>query len=87
MSLLPSGLDGVIGLTRAAADALYLPLSGGTLTGAMIQSSTTLLNSSVPLANGAGVQLGTLTNAPTLGNPTKWVPIIDSGVTRYIPAW
>lgn len=39
------------------------------------------------LTNGAAAQLGTLTNAPTAGDPTKWIPINDNGTTRYIPAW
>jgi hypothetical protein len=29
----------------------------------------------------------TLTAGPVAGNPTKWIPIDDAGVTRYIPAW
>jgi len=37
--------------------------------------------------NGAGAQAGTLTNAPAVGNPTKWIPFDDNGTTRYIPAW
>ncbi len=43
--------------------------------------------SSVTLTNGAAAAIGTLTNAPIAGNPTKWVPINDNGTTRYIPAW
>jgi hypothetical protein len=39
------------------------------------------------IASGAGAAAGTLTNAPTAGNPTKWIPIYDAGTTRYIPAW
>ena len=50
-------------------------------------SSTVLAKTSVSLANGAAAALGTLSNAPVAGNPTKWVPINDNGVTRYIPAW
>lgn len=42
---------------------------------------------SVALTNGAGVAAGTLTNAPVVGNPSKWIPINDNGTTRYIPAW
>jgi hypothetical protein len=42
---------------------------------------------SVTLTNGAAAATGTLTNAPTAGNPTKWIPIVDNGTTRYIPAW
>lgn len=37
--------------------------------------------------NGAASSAGTLTNAPAVGNPTKWIPIDDNGTTRYIPAW
>lgn len=50
-------------------------------------ASTTLLTTSVSLANGAAAAAGTLTNAPAAGNPTKWIPINDNGTTRYIPAW
>lgn len=49
--------------------------------------STTLLQTSVNLTNGAAAQVATMTNGPTAGNPTKWVPINDNGTTRYIPAW
>lgn len=43
--------------------------------------------SNLSLANGAAAQTATLTNGPTAGNPTKWIPINDNGTTRYIPAW
>lgn len=46
-----------------------------------------LLNTSAALTNGAGAAVGTITNAPAAGNPTKWIAINDNGVTRYIPAW
>lgn len=38
-------------------------------------------------ANGAAAQLGTLTNAPTAGNPAYWLKIRIGGTTHYIPAW
>ncbi len=47
----------------------------------------TFLTSSVALTNGAAGAAGTLANAPTAGNPTKWIPINDNGTTRYIPCW
>lgn len=50
-------------------------------------NSTTMLTANTALTNGAAAASGTLTNAPTAGNPTKWVPISDAGTTRYIPAW
>jgi len=37
--------------------------------------------------NGAGASSGTLTNAPTAGNPAFWIPVIINGSTYYIPAW
>jgi hypothetical protein len=46
-----------------------------------------LLRSSVALDDGAGADVGTLTNAPAAGDPTKWIPIDDNGTTRFIPAW
>lgn len=39
------------------------------------------------ITSGAGASTGTLTNAPSAGNPTKWMPIDDNGTTRYIPCW
>lgn len=47
----------------------------------------TFLTTSTALTNGAGVGLGTLTNAPAAGDPTKWIGINDNGTTRYVPAW
>lgn len=55
--------------------------------GALSISSAVLVRTATNFTNGAGVALGTLTNAPAAGNPTKWVPIDDNGTTRYIPAW
>lgn len=55
--------------------------------GGIKHSDTTLLRTSVALANGAAAAAGTLGNAPVAGNPTKWIPINDNGTTRYIPAW
>ena len=57
------------------------------IAGALTVGSTTLITSSVAFTNGAAAAVGTLTNAPAAGNPTKWVPINDNGTTRYIPAW
>jgi hypothetical protein len=41
----------------------------------------------VAFTNNAGASAGTLTNAPAIGNPTKWIPINDNGTIRNIPAW
>lgn len=70
------------------ATVLELVSGGGVLiTGGVTHSSPTLLNTSVALTNGAAAQVATLTNGPTAGNPTKWIPVVDNGTTRYIPAW
>lgn len=37
--------------------------------------------------DGAAAQVGTLTNAPTAGNPTIWLKVRIGGNVRYIPAW
>ena len=51
-------------------------------------SQTTFMHeTSGTLANGAAAAAGTLLNAPTAGDPTKWIPINDNGTTRYLPAW
>lgn len=55
--------------------------------GLEVGSAAFLVQSSVAFNNGASTGAGTLTNAPFAGNPTKWIPIIDNGTTRHIPAW
>lgn len=55
--------------------------------GSLVIASATLVRTTVAFTDGAAAQLGTLTNAPTAGNPTKWIPIDDNGTTRYIPCW
>ncbi len=73
------------GISYGSTKSLY----GGSvvLSGSITHGSATLLTTTVALTNGAAAQAGTLLNAPTAGNPTKWVPINDNGTTRYIPAW
>lgn len=59
----------------------------GVVTADLTNNTGRLVDSSVNLTNGAGANVGTLTNSPVTGDPTKWVPIDDNGTTRYIPAW
>lgn len=62
--------------------------SGGLkLTNLTINRAATFLTTSVALTDGVGASAGTITNAPSIGNPTKWIGINDNGTTRYIPAW
>ena len=62
---------------------------GGALNvgGALEVSGATLIKSNTTLTDGAAAAAGTLTNAPTAGNPTKWVLINDNGVIRKFPTW
>ncbi len=55
--------------------------------GTLVVSSTILLRTKTSFTDGAGVATGTLTTAPTAGNPSKWIGVDDNGTTRYIPAW
>lgn len=58
-------------------------MTGGLQTG----NASVLVGSTVTLTDGAGALTGTLTNAPKVGNPVKWVEISDNGTTLKIPAW
>ncbi len=68
-----------------------LSVATGTTTvsfaGAIEVNSAVMLKSNTALTNGAGASLGTLTNAPAAGNPTKWISINDNGTVRQIPCW
>lgn len=55
--------------------------------GALTVNSATMIATKTAFTNGAAAQVGTLTNAPAAGDPTKWIPVDDNGTTRYIPAW
>jgi hypothetical protein len=77
--------NGVLRLTLTYNGNLVIPtpVSGRCLT----IGDTTMMRTTVSFTNGAAAAAGTLLNAPTAGNPTKWIPIDDNGTTRYIPAW
>jgi hypothetical protein len=59
----------------------------GTIYKALLGNRQLMKISGASFTDGAGAQAGTITNAPAVGNPTKWIPIDDNGTTRYIPAW
>jgi hypothetical protein len=46
-----------------------------------------LIRTNTTLTDSAAGNTATMTNAPTAGNPTKWIAIDDNGVSRKIPAW
>lgn len=81
--LSPSVVIGTLGHQNADRVAI----SGGTIVAALTGNQTTMLATSVSLDDGSAAASGTLTNAPSAGNPTKWVAIDDNGTIRYIPTW
>lgn len=46
-----------------------------------------IIGSTTALTDYTGASAGTITNAPSIGNPTKWIAINDNGTLRKIPAW
>lgn len=75
---------------NAAAFTVGADPGGGNLVrigGALTVNSATMIATKTAFTNGAAAQVGTLTNAPAAGDPTKWIPVDDNGTTRYIPAW
>lgn len=53
----------------------------------IVTNAASPLRSSASLTDAAAAQVGTLTNAPIAGNPTKWFNFDDNGTTRRIPMW
>ena len=69
------------------ADGSITIATGASITSDLKNNTGRLIDSSVTLTNGSAAAVATMTNGPTAGNPTKWIPINDNGTTRYIPAW
>ncbi len=55
--------------------------------GLIINNVNFLMSNLSSWTDGAAAAVGTLTNAPAAGNPTKWIAVNDNGTTRFIPAW
>ena len=78
----------VAATTITAASAILTNIAASTVTTALLTIGTsTPIVSTVAFNNGAAGQIATMTNSPTAGNPTKWIPINDNGTIRYIPSW
>jgi hypothetical protein len=76
--------DGSFGKT------LYVKESGTGNTGwvnVVGSKNSAMVSTFAALNSGATSATPTLTSGPVAGNPTKWVPIDDAGVVRYIPSW
>lgn len=78
------------------AIAMQLNASGGMSVGTqsdagagMIYTNAAafVIRTKTSYTNGAGASAGTITNAPSAGNPTKWIAFDDNGTTRQVPAW
>lgn len=89
-----TGIAGVTGntgtgnLVLQTGPTFITPVLGNaSATNMTLGNASALVRTSVALNNGSGVGLGTLTNAPTAGDPSKWVSIDDNGTIRKVPTW
>ena len=76
-------------LNRTGYTAISVPAGtrSARVHGDLYINSTVLLTQEGAMGNGAGSGAGTLSNAPSAGNPKKWIPLVDAGVVRWIPTW
>ena len=76
----------VVGAAAASitdlGDATFNTVTTGVLAG-----SGGLIATTAALTDHSAGNAGTITNAPAIGNPTKWIAINDDGVLRGIPTW
>lgn len=75
------------------ATATSLAIGGATLGGnALAVTGTALFSSNAALvltnqSSGAAAAVGTLTNAPKVGNPDFWIPVSVNGTAGWVPWW
>lgn len=82
------GMEFRASLVMIGASGLSVGTASDPGSGLIYQNSASfLMRTKTSWSTGAGASTGTLTNAPAVGNPTKWIPVDDNGTTRYIPAW
>lgn len=75
-----TGTPGASGTTIQPVSSRLRILKGGAANGAAVQFDN--------VTDGAGAGAGTLTNAPSAGDPSFWLPIVIQGVgVRYVPCW
>lgn len=72
--------------TGATSD-LTLGVHSLTATDVTTSDPAALIKSGIALTDASAANVGTLNNAPSAGNPTKWVQINDNGTVRKIPTW
>lgn len=73
--------------TMSEQDADNVAVKGGAITAALTNNTNRLIDSSINMFDGTAALVGTLNNAPKVGNPTKWLAVNDNGTIRYVPAW
>jgi hypothetical protein len=76
-------IDSPLYIIRAAAGLITLGGAGRPITLALTDGGLRLNGQT----DGAGVGVGTLTNAHSAGNPSFWLPVSIAGAARYIPCW
>jgi hypothetical protein len=74
------------------ASSIFALWSGTTVSALTVTTLTTGTAASVLTTNVAetdytGASAGTITNAPAVGNPTKWLAVNDNGTLRKFPTW
>ena len=74
--------------TMATQNSDNITVTGGSVTiDTLSINNADFISTVVSLNDYAGSSVGTLTNAPTAGNPTKWILIDDNGTLRRLPSW
>lgn len=92
IGVIPHAFDGVV--LSAGNNININHINGGnnisttpTITATIVDDTSNLISSSATLSDSSGSSIGMLTNAPSAGNPSKWITIDDNGTARYIPTW
>jgi hypothetical protein len=84
-----SSIDSWLNVIRAAAGAITIGSTGNRqiiIAGSGWGAGAASLRFN-GLTSGAGAGAGTLTNAPSAGDPAFWLPVSIAGTVRYIPCW
>ena len=77
--------DGTLATLNQAAVAGLTTADSPTFSGVTVSTNNGLKTTNQ--TSGAAASAGTLTNAPSAGNPGFWLPVTVNGVSRFVPAW
>jgi hypothetical protein len=71
------------------ASSIFANFTISTLTVTTLTTGTaaSVLTTNVAETDYTGASAGTITNAPAVGNPTKWLAVNDNGTLRKFPTW